>query len=435
MGEHKFYKATNSQQYTALPFVASSQMSTAEIKKLLSNLASVGLIQGMGYVLPLITLPYLLNVLGAEHFGLLSISQAITSFFVVLIDFGFNLIGTREAAIKRTEIGELNRLFSNILLSKVILWFIGLLIFGMVVLVIPEYRAHLTLFTLSFGITIGTVLLPVWLFQGLEKFRVLHTINTSYRLVYTVFIFAFIHSKEDINYVAALNSSTAIIGGLVGILWCRKYNIQFRMSSWKEVKSTLSDNQSIFFSSFGVNAVSYAPLILLGNFASPLITGYYAFIDKILLFFNLVIRMLGSITFPILSRGFHNNKLATIQLLKKIGGFGGLIFFFSGIALLIFASPLADFIKKEHQPELENMIRWIAMIPLVYLFRNLSELTLLALYLNKNYSQVILSTAAIHIIFLWILTANLGYKGTIISVYLVEILVVVLSLRIIQNKL
>lgn len=410
-------------------------MSTLEIKRLISNFTSVGLIQGLGYVLPLVTLPYLLNVLGAEQFGLLSISQAVTSFFVVLVDFGFNLIGTREVAVKRTEIGDLNRLFSNILLSKIILWFIGLIIFSLIVLMIPEYRAHFSLFGLSFGITIGTVLLPVWLFQGLEKFNLLNIINTISRLVYTLLVLIFIDSKDDINYVAALNTSTSIIGGLVGILWCRKYNIRFRMSSWKEIKSTLCDNLSIFFSSFGVNAVSYAPLILLGNYASPLITGYYAFIDKILLLFNLSIRMLGSIIFPMLSRGFYDNKAAAILFLRKIGGYGSLFFLGSGITLLIFAAPLADLINNKHEPSLENMIRLIALIPLLYLYRNLSELTLLALYLNKKYSQIILSTAAIHFVFLWILTAKWGYHGTIISVYLVETLVVVLSFRIIQNKL
>ncbi len=410
-------------------------MSTPEIKRFLSNLASVGFIQGLGYVLPLITLPYLLHVLGAKDFGLLSIAQAITSFFVVLVDFGFNLIGTRQVAVKRADIGELNRLFSNILLSKIILWFLGLLIFVILVLVIPEYRDHLYLFALTFGVTIGTVLLPVWLFQGLEEFNVLNTINTGYRLVYTVLIFAFIHSQEDILFVAALNSSTAIIGGLIGILWCRRYHIRFRMSSWKDIQSTLSENQSIFFSSLGINAVSYAPLILLGNYASPMITGYYAFMDKILLFFNLAIRMLGTVAFPMLSRGFNENKLATLQLLRKIGGLGSLVLFASGIALLLFATPLADLIQNEHETELENMIRWIALIPLVYLFRNLSELTLLALNLNKNYSQIVLSTAAVHIVLLWMFTAIWGYRGTITSVYLTEILVVVLSVRIIQHKL
>ena len=44
-------------------------MSAPEIKTLLRNLASVGLIQGGGYVLPLLTLPYLLSVLGAKGFG------------------------------------------------------------------------------------------------------------------------------------------------------------------------------------------------------------------------------------------------------------------------------------------------------------------------------------------------------------------------------
>ena len=66
--------------------------------KVAKNTLSLYGIQFAGYVIPLITLPYLARVLLAPGFGLLLFSQSFALGASIIIEYGFNFCATRRAA-------------------------------------------------------------------------------------------------------------------------------------------------------------------------------------------------------------------------------------------------------------------------------------------------------------------------------------------------
>ena len=65
-------------------------------RRVVGNAASVMAVQAGSYILPLVNIPYLLRVIGPEHYGLIAFS-AVMAYFVTLNDYGFNLSATASS--------------------------------------------------------------------------------------------------------------------------------------------------------------------------------------------------------------------------------------------------------------------------------------------------------------------------------------------------
>ena len=66
--------------------------------KLVENIISLFTIKGLEYILAFITFPYLVRVLQVENFGAVVFVQGIIQYFVLFVDYGFNLLGPKEIA-------------------------------------------------------------------------------------------------------------------------------------------------------------------------------------------------------------------------------------------------------------------------------------------------------------------------------------------------
>ena len=89
--------------------------SSKEGKTVFANLGYLTLLQVAGYVFPLITMPYLARVIGADGFGKIAFATAVVVWFQTVADWGFNLTATRDVAQNRYDKNVVSRIFSNVL--------------------------------------------------------------------------------------------------------------------------------------------------------------------------------------------------------------------------------------------------------------------------------------------------------------------------------
>ena len=286
---------------------------TEEIKRLLVNFFSLAVIRGSTMILPLITLPYLVRVLGAENFGLLSFSLAIIMYFNIFVSFGFELSATREISIYRDNMEKVSEIFSSVMIIKSIFLLLSLFLLSIVVMVFDSVKLNATLYFVTFGVVVGNALFPVWFFQGMEKMKYITYFTISAKIFYTLFIFVLVHEKSDYIYVPLLNSIGLIVSGIVSIWIILKYHpVYFFFPSVTTIIHHVKDSSQFFLSRVANQGSKYYATMIIGLYFGNTIVGYYSMIQKLLQAFGSLGGIVAQTIYPYMS------KTKNIVMYKKI---------------------------------------------------------------------------------------------------------------------
>ncbi|RYY11278.1 MAG: flippase, partial [Cytophagaceae bacterium] len=66
-------------------------------------MASLFSVQIANFLLPLLTVPYVVRIIGPDKLGLLNFSQAYVTYFSLLINYGFDMAAVRSIAANRED--------------------------------------------------------------------------------------------------------------------------------------------------------------------------------------------------------------------------------------------------------------------------------------------------------------------------------------------
>lgn len=285
----------------------------AEKKTLLSNFFSLSAIQGINMLLPLITLPYLVRVLGVENFGLVNFALSIIMYFNVLVSFGFELSATREVSIHRDDKKRISEIFSTVMVLKS-----GLLVFSFLILLslvsfVETFKQDALLYYATFGVVFGNMIFPSWFFQGMERMKYITYVTVISKTIFTLLIFIVIKESTDYIYVPVLSSLGTIIGGLYAFrLVFKMFSVNFVLPKRKDALNHLKDSFQFFLSRVANNGSRYFATTIIGLYFGNLIVGYYAIVEKVFYAFMTLGSVVSQTIYPYMSR------TKNIQFFKKV---------------------------------------------------------------------------------------------------------------------
>ena len=291
-----------------------------ERKVVMNNVASLSALQGITYLLPIIILPYLFRVLGAEKFGLIAFAQAFVQYFMILTDYGFSVSATKEISLYRHEHAKVNEAFSAVMTVKIALAFLSLLALGIIVYFIPKFRNDWMVYVLSFGAVVGNTIFPVWFFQGTEKMKHIADLNIAGGIIFAFLIFFFVRGPQDYLMVPLLNSCVFLITGLLGqYIVFRKFGVSFRFQGYKNLRQQLKAGWDIFISVVAINAYTTTRVFTIGLLTNNTITGFYSIAEKIANFIQTFpLASFSQALFPRLSKIFHKNKTKALKIMQRL---------------------------------------------------------------------------------------------------------------------
>jgi len=255
--------------------------SKVDKRALFSNFISLSIIQGAGFILPLITLPYLVRVLGVETYGLINFAAANVMYLFILVSFGCDLAATREISLCREDADRVSLIFSSVMFVK-----ISLLIFSTILLVsfsvFETIRQHFILYLFSFGIVLGNVLFPSWYFQGIERMKYITYLNLLSRVFFTGMIFIFVQNESDYLYVPLLNSIGSILAGVLSLfIIIHHFKLKIRKPDKAFIVNHVKQSFHIFLSRLANSGSRYFVITIIGLKFNNTVVGYYSMVEKL----------------------------------------------------------------------------------------------------------------------------------------------------------
>lgn len=399
-------------------------------KVLVKNFTSLSILQFANYIFPLITLPYLVRVLGPEKYGLINFAAAFTAYFSIITDYGFNLSATQEISVNRNDRQKVSEIFSSVIASKLILFVVSTILFFICLISFDIFKTDIALFIVSYIGLIGPILFPLWYFQGSEKMNFILIISFIVKLLTMICIFLFIKNFSDYLLLAAIYSSSQIVYGALGFSFIlKKFNVRLFKPSLNTIIEQLKVSKNIFVSSLSISIISNSNVFILGLFVDKSTVGYFAAADKIRLAFQSMLGPIFTATFP------HVSKLAK-ESLKLFYRFNKKSFVItSTFSLLIFfiiflnAGNFVRIILGDEYKDSIIILKILSLIPFLYSISNfLGVQVLIPLNYTKKYGTIMFFALIVHSSFAFILANYFQAIGSSIAIIIAEIFTIILLL-------
>ena len=392
---------------------------------MLKNLLSLFMIQGAGYVLPLITLPYLVRVLGPGEYGVLGFSLAFTQYFTLLVQYGFDLSATNKIAIHKEDKTLVSQMFWGVMLCKTVLVFLGILLMAVILPLTPKLTGYYTAIIASYTSVIGTAYTPSWLFQGKEKMGWMAIANLSAKIVVIPFIFIFVTSSADTWLVALLTGCGFILGALLSFHRIRQEGwIEWSLPSRAQIKELIHDGRYIFISNIAGNLYVNSIPVFLGFATEPAIVGFYVAADRIR---QAVQGLMGPVTtvfYPRISSLMSTDEKKGLRMIRRLLLGQSAAALLAVLSLMILSHEIINLLYGERYRQSALILTLLA--PLILFISTSTVLGvqgMLIIGMRKHFSLILWSGAIFNTAIIFPLIRLAGGAGAAVSVLLTEALV------------
>ncbi|WP_394169168.1 oligosaccharide flippase family protein [Saccharospirillum alexandrii] len=323
-------------------------------RNVIESFFSLIVLRGFQFIVPIITFPYLVRIIGIEKYGLVNFALSFGLYFSAIIQYGFSITATREIARNRNDKLLVTQIYSQTLTASLVLALLSSVIFIALVLMIDRFYEYALLYFFTLGFVIFQNIFPVWFFQGMEKMRYITLLSLGTSILYLITLLLFIRQESDYIYVPLLQLISSFITFVFAVTLIKvRFNIGFCLPNFQSVQRILVDGRDVFISQLAPNLYNNSTTFLLGIYAGNTAVGLYSAANKLV---NAVVSIgyiVSNAFLPYLSRSLANHLI--FQKIILVLGF----------VLFILVAVFSDFITLTlfgpEYPEIATYIRWLSI--------------------------------------------------------------------------
>ena len=367
-------------------------------KIIFKNFSYLSILRFFNIGVKFLLVAYLIRILGEVNYGIYTWSDSIIQFFLIFINFGFNIYAAKYIVKDKNDATKTNTIISSIFTIKFFFFIMSFFILSLLWFFDP-IKNHFNIILLMLLMGLGEVFYPIWYFQGIEKLKPATIIIIVSRGLLVVGTFLLVKTPNDLYlFVLLVVLSNFIMGALGFFTLKKKYNYSFKIVSVKTLKKFIKEAYMFFFGMFFSLTFNLVTIFLIGIFFTMDYVSGFDISLKIVLVFIIPFDMLQQAVFPTISR--NKNK----QLLKQLI-FGS---FLIGIALFFilffFSTELLSLFGGYEMTKYSSVLQTLAIIvPLVAVSLMLGSCTLIVFGHNSDFNVSLILSSIVYIIIILLL--------------------------------
>ena len=344
---------------------------------------------------------FLIRVLGDTNYGMVTWLDSIIQYFIMFINFGFNVYAAKYIVDNIDRKEQLNDVATSILTIKLFLFLLSILI---VILIgrmesMEAYNQLLLLFIFSGA---GEAMFPIWYFQGKEDLRPATVIVFLSRAFLVITVLLLVRAKEDAAIYIFLLVCSSIIMGLSGFAYIKNvYGFAFVPVRIEKLVFFLKEAIPFFLGRFLSLIFNFGTIFIIGKFCNLSDVAGFDIALKVVIVGTIPFEMLQQALFPTLARNQNKALLKRAIWISVILGvlIGAIIFISAPYIIQLFGGPaMADYAQT---------LKVLAfMTPFIALTFVIGSCALVAFGHFRAYNTSLIGTSIIYIIAVFVLWIN-----------------------------
>ena len=377
----------------------------------------------LGLVVPFITVPYLARVLRPEGFGLLIFAQSFGLWLALVIEFGFDLSGTRGISRIRGDPARLAEVVLGIQSAKIVAFLLTIPVAVTTFFAVPLFRENPAYLLWGFLFAAARGLNPNWYFLGQERMAAPAFLEAGGKVIAAAGVFLLVKAPEDGWRVLALQAlgMGAAVAYMTG--WMHS-EVSWARPSLRAGLHTLKKSAGIFVFRGSSGLYMQANAFILGLLAAPSVVGFFGGAERIVRAGISLLQPLSQAFFPRVSHSVVNDPAEAGRLFGlSLVWIGGLAFIMGATSFL--AAPIL--VKILLGPGYDSAITILqalsVLLPIIGVGTVFGIQWALPLGFELPFSALVLLAGALNVALALLLVPRFGGMGMAGSVVTAEALV------------
>ena len=398
-----------------------------DFPRLVDNILSLSGLRFVNMVVPILLIPYLIKTLGIEGFGIIALCQAVVSYGVIFVDYGFNFTATKNIAQSDGSSVQLSSAVSRVLACKAVL-LILFFVFAYVIFVTNNLLINYVLVYLIFMLqVIGQTLMPTFLFQGMQNIRFIAIVTGLIKLASMLLILLFVKGKNDLVLVATFFSLGFLISGSLSLIYAQKlYQLVFLRPSLLDLKREFSDGFDVFLGSIATTSYTTLVPVILSFHVSASDIGVFSTVEKLVNGIKGLLVPFSQAIFPAIAGTLRNDFPKAIGLINLVRNLFIVFYTFLSLIVLFFINDISYLLVGGIDPSLILLIKIMLLVPIFVLISNLYGVQyMINIGLDRSFRNIILCASSLALIAGFFVIQFFGIIGAGFLIVVTELVIAI----------